>query len=193
MKIDYRRLRWGIESEIWIWYKIIIMGLMGTERDPRVVLIGDITGIPAKIVNQFLTTAGHPPYGGSFPNCHDQQTTAVVQATQTILTEAGIADPSPITPCDSPEEEILQILLSPELLKRQGEAGRPVIILDQHPDSLVRAAACFPRDLTSASLQHVTVINLGPGEPSDRVDPNTGIRVVTLPPYCYPIHPTLAS
>lgn len=165
---------------------------MDVERDdPRVVLFGDITDIPAKTIGKFLKAAGPPPYGGSFPNCQNGQRAEVVRESYELLTQAGIPDPSPITPCDSAEERIKQILQNPALLSRKDKIGRPILIIDRDPKSLLQSAAHMPEASQINLLRHTTVISLGPGEPVDYVDPNTDIRVVTLPPYCYPTHPTV--
>lgn len=166
------------------------MGVVALERDPRIMFFGNITGIPVDTLNRFLKSAGPPPYAGSFPSCPNDQAAEVVRKTYELLTQAAIDDSSPITPCKSDEERIRQILQSPALLTRQDAIGRPVLIIDRNPRSLVRAVASMSEDPQRSLLSHTTVINLGPGEPFDYVDPNTNVRVVTLPPYCYPTHPT---
>ncbi len=183
----------GIESKFWLWYKFFVMGVIAVEKDPRVVLFGDITGIPVQTVHRFFESAGHPPYVGSFPSYHNGHGAEVARETYELLIQAGISDTSPVTPCDSAEERVRQILQNPALLNRQGITDRPILIIDKDPKSLLKAAAHMSEGAQTNLLSHTTVISLGPGEPVDYVDPNTNLRLVTLPPYCYPTHPTPAS
>lgn len=169
------------------------MGFIDVEGDPRVLLFGDIAGIPVNTIHRFFEAADHPPYGGGFPDCHNGQRAEATRETYELLTQAGIPDPSPITPCDSEEERVRQILQNPALLSRQNETGRLIIIIDKNPRSLVHAAAHMQEGPQTDLLSHTTVISLSPGVPVDYVDSGTNIRVVTLPPYCYPTHPTPAS
>lgn len=169
------------------------MGFIGAERDPRIVLFGDITGIPVQTIHGFFKAAGRPLYGGSFPSCHNRQRAEVVRETHELLIQTEIPDPSPITPCDSEEDKVRQMLQNPSLLSRIGDTGRSILIIDSNPESLVQNVAHRQTDFHPGILSHTTVISLGPGKPVDYVDPNTNMRIVTLSPYCYPTHPTPAS
>lgn len=170
------------------------MGLQHVEKDPRVIFFGDISGIPVERINRFLEATHFPPYAGSFPDSHNGQEAEVVRKTHAVLTQAGIAESSPIIPCDSAEERIRQILANPALLARQDGVGRPILVIDRNPLALAEGASHLPdSSQLSNLLNHTMIINPGPGEPFDYVDPTTGVRVITLPPYCYPTHPTLAS
>lgn len=147
----------------------------------RIVVFGDITGIPADKIRQFMATieaAGHLRYGGSYPSCLDSSE---------LLTMAGITpDPASITPCRTVQERVEQILNNPSL------AGSAILIVDRDPQAFIEAARSVR--LTDPTSKHVTVINLThPWQAHDLRDPITGIRVVTLPLYCYPTHPTPAS
>lgn len=157
----------------------------------RVTIFGDITSIRAKDIATFVRETNHS-YGGSFPSCQEGLTDEeVVRSTRELLLKAGILNSSPITLCRSTEEKTRRILQDCSLRMAQNGTGLYYII-DRDPDSLAKAF----RNSTSSHpdiLSHITVIRLNPRQPYDYVDQDTGVRLVDLPRYRFPTHPTPAS
>lgn len=103
------------------------------------------------------------------------------------LEEAG---PSRIEVFDSQEKRMVQILLDLTYqlngLGRRGKETRLIVIANEDPSALVKAAGgeMFKgrSGLKSKIFPRLTIIQLDAPKYTDSKDPVTGIRIVTLPP-----------
>lgn len=161
----------------------------------RVNIFGDLSGINASDIRTFVNTTNYS-YGGSYPNREtglpDEE---VKRRTTGLLTEVGILDPSPITPCSTPEERAARILQKCNALRIQNGADR-FWIIDRDPKLLLEGfKSAGTANLETAVLRSITMVQLSSSEFSDCLDSDTGIRVVSLPStlYRFPTHPTSAS
>lgn len=163
----------------------------------RVTFFGNIRDTKPREIRAFIERTNHL-YGGIYPsretNLSDEE---VVRRSRKLLVEAGVPNDLPLVLCSSNQERARQVLQS--CMRRSQENGTGLYwIIDQNPNSFAEVVKSMASDAINyppVILKALTVIKLGSTYVFDHLDPDTGMRLVSLQSslQSFPVHPTPAS